>query len=139
MKLKRIGDHELVMPTRGTEQAAGYDLSSAIDVNVFPGERQVIPTGLAWQFPSGYCGQIWPRSGLAVRQGIDVLAGLIDNDYRGEVGVVLINHGNDVFRVKKGDRIAQMVLVAPGIFTPELSEVLDETERGAGGYGSTGV
>lgn len=138
MKLKRIGNHPLVMPTRATEGSAGYDLSSAIDCDIYPGQRMVVKTGFAWQFPSGYSGQIWPRSGLAAKHGIDVLAGLIDNDYRGEVGVVLINHGDRVFHVSIGDRIAQMVLIAPGAFVAELVEVLDETQRGDGGFGSTG-
>lgn len=139
MKLKRIGDHPLVMPSRGTDQAAGYDLSSAIDVSIHPGHRQVIPAGFAWQFPAGLCGQIWPRSGLAARQGIDVLAGMIDPDYRGEIGVVLINHGDDVFRVKKGDRIAQMVMVPFYAFGLSLTDELIETDRGADGFGSTGA
>jgi dUTP pyrophosphatase len=138
MKLKRIGEHPLVMPTRATDGSAGYDLSSAIDCEISPGNRMVIPTGFAWQIPECYAGQIWPRSGLAVKHGIDVLAGLIDNDYRGEVGVVLVNHGLEVFVIKQGDRVAQMVLVGPGGFVPCLAVTLDETERGNGGYGSTG-
>ena len=139
MKLKRIGDHTIVMPTRATDGSAGYDLSSAIDCDIYPGQRLVVKTGFAWQFPVGLCGQIWPRSGLAAKHGIDVLAGLIDNDYRGEVGVVLINHGERAFHISAGDRIAQMVLIAPGSFVPELSLTLDDPGRGDGGYGSTGV
>lgn len=138
MKLKRIGGHPLVMPTRATEGSAGYDLSSAIDCDIYPGQRMVVKTGFAWQFPGGYSGQIWPRSGLSAKHGIDVLAGLIDNDYRGEVGVVLINHGERFFHVSVGDRIAQMVLIAPGVFMPELVEALEGTQRGDGGFGSTG-
>ena len=139
MNLKRLANWPMVLPSRGTEQAAGYDLSSAIVTIIYPGQRQVIPTGFAWQFPAGLCGQIWPRSGLAARQGIDVLAGMIDPDYRGEIGVVLINHGDDVFHIKKGDRIAQMVLVPFYAFGLSLVDDLVETDRGADGFGSTGA
>ena len=137
MNLKRIGIHPLVMPTRATEGSAGYDLSSAIDCDIYPGQRMVVQTGFAWQFPVGLCGQIWPRSGLAAKHGIDVLAGLIDSDYRGEISVVLINHGQDAFHIKRGDRIAQMVLVP--FYALGLSEgEIPETQRGDGGFGSTG-
>lgn len=137
MNLKRTSDHGLPIPSRATDGSAGYDLCSADDLMIYPGEHCVIPTGFAWGFKPGICGQIWPRSGMAAGYGIDVLAGLIDPDYRGQIGVVLINHGTDVFKVKKGDRIAQMVLVpfyAFGLSEGELAE----TERGDGGFGSTG-
>lgn len=136
MHLKRLTT-DLPLPSRATDGSAGYDLCSAVDAQLFPGSRLAIPTGFAWGFHSSICGQIWPRSGIAARCGIDVLAGLIDPDYRGEISVVLINHGTDVFRIKKGDRIAQMVLVS--FYALGLSEgEIPETERGTGGFGSTG-
>lgn len=105
-----------------------------------PGKRLLIPTGLAIQIPSGYEGQIRPRSGLALEHGVAVLnaPGTLDSDYRGEVGVLLINHGQDDFWIKNGDRIAQLVIAK--VERTDVLEVteLDETERGAGGFGSTG-
>jgi len=136
MNLKRL-TNDIPLPSRATDGSAGYDLCSAVDTQILPGHRVTIPTGFAWGFSHEVCGQIWPRSGIAARCGIDVLAGLIDPDYRGEIGVVLINHGNDVFRVKKGDRIAQMVLVPWHRLALQEGE-LEETERGDGGFGSTG-
>lgn len=136
MHLKRLTP-DLPLPSRATDGSAGYDLCSSFDATLFPGSRLAIPTGFAWGFHSSICGQIWPRSGIADRCGIDVLAGLIDPDYRGEVSVVLINHGTDVFSIKKGDRIAQMVLVPWHRYDLDEGEI-PETERGTGGFGSTG-
>ena len=127
------------MPVRGTVGSAGYDLSSADNV-VIPGKsRAVVKTGLAIAIPSGTYATIAPRSGLAVKRSIDVGAGVVDADYRGEVGVVLINNSDDEFRVQQGDRIAQLLLEK--IATPAVEEVeaLDDTVRGAGGFGSTGM
>ena len=134
---------DLPLPAYETEGAAGLDLRAAIAeaVTLAPGARTLVPTGLAMQLPAGFEGQVRPRSGLALRHGVTVLnaPGTVDSDYRGEVSVVLINHGDEPFTVTRGDRIAQLV-VAP-VTHARLSEVaaLDETERGAGGYGSTGV
>ena len=134
---------DLPLPAYETDGAAGLDLRAAIalPVTLAPGERVLVPTGLAMQLPEGFEGQVRPRSGLALRHGVTVLnaPGTVDSDYRGEVSVVLINHGNEPFMVTRGDRIAQLV-VAP-VSHARLSEVatLDETARGAGGYGSTGV
>lgn len=134
---------DLPLPAYETDGAAGLDLRAAIvlPVTLAPGERALVPTGLAMQLPEGFEGQVRPRSGLALRHGVTVLnaPGTVDSDYRGEVSVVLINHGNEPFMVTRGDRIAQLV-VAP-VSHARLSEVatLDETARGAGGYGSTGV
>lgn len=136
MHLKRLTP-DLPLPSRATDGSSGYDLCSSVDVQLFPGSRQAIPTGFAWGFHSSICGQIWPRSGIAASRGIDVLAGLIDPDYRGEISVVLINHGTDRFHIKKGDRIAQMVLVPWHRYDLEEGEI-PETERGTGGFGSTG-
>lgn len=134
---------DLPLPAYETEGAAGLDLRAAIGaaLTLAPGARALVPTGLAMQLPEGFEGQVRPRSGLALRHGVTVLnaPGTVDSDYRGEVSVVLINHGSDPFTVMRGDRIAQLV-IAP--FTHALlSEVgtLSETARGAGGYGSTGV
>jgi dUTP pyrophosphatase len=134
---------DLPLPAYETEGAAGLDLRAAIaePVTLAPGMRTLVPTGLSMQLPAGFEGQIRPRSGLALRHGVTVLnaPGTVDSDYRGEVSVVLINHGSEPFTVTRGDRIAQLV-IAP-VTHARLSEVaaLDETARGAGGYGSTGV
>ncbi|XP_068380419.1 deoxyuridine 5'-triphosphate nucleotidohydrolase, mitochondrial-like [Eschrichtius robustus] len=121
-------------PTKGSERATGYDLYSAYDYTVPPMEKAPVKTDI----PSGCYGRVAPRSGLAAKHFIDVGAGVVDEDYRGNVGVVLFNFGKEKFEVKKGDRIAQ--LICERIFYPEIEEVqvLDDTERGSGGFGSTG-
>lgn len=134
---------DLPLPAYETAGAAGLDLRAAIakPVTLTPGMRTLVPTGLSMQLPEGFEGQVRPRSGLALRHGVTVLnaPGTVDSDYRGEVSVVLINHGSETFTITRGDRIAQLV-IAP-VSHASLSEVetLDETARGAGGYGSTGV
>ncbi len=134
---------DLPLPAYETAGAAGLDLRAAIaePLTLAPGARALIPTGLSMQLPGGFEGQVRPRSGLALRHGVTVLnaPGTVDSDYRGEVSVVLINHGSESFTVTRGDRIAQLV-IAP-VSHARLSEVatLGETARGAGGYGSTGV
>jgi dUTP pyrophosphatase len=134
---------DLPLPAYETVGAAGLDLRAAISgsLSLVPGERALVPTGLAMQLPAGFEGQVRPRSGLALRHGVTVLnaPGTVDSDYRGEVSVVLINHGSETFTVTRGDRIAQLV-IAP-VSHARLAEVaaLDETARGAGGYGSTGI
>ena len=131
---------EDIRPYRGTAGAAGIDLCAAEPVDLDPGERALVPTGVSLAIPQGYEGQVRPRSGVALRTGVTVLnaPGTIDSDYRGEVKVILINHGQESVTVYRTDRIAQLV-IAPVTFA-ELVEVasLDETERGAGGFGSTG-
>ena len=137
----------LPLPEYATPHAAGMDLRAAIpegDIRcIAPGARQVLPTGLVLAIPVGFEGQVRPRSGLALRHGITVLnaPGTIDADYRGEVAVVLINHGQESVEVRRGDRIAQL-LVAPVSswrWQPENTiAALGDTERGDGGYGSTG-
>ena len=126
-------------PRRMTQGAAGYDLSSCECQTVSPWGKALIRIGIALRLPSGTYGRIAPRSGLALKHSIAVGAGVIDPDYSGEVGVILFNHSNQEFRVEKGDRVAQLVLEE--IRTPEVVEILDmeETERGGGGFGSTGV
>ncbi len=134
---------DLQLPGYETSSAAGMDIRAALDapITIAPGERVLIPTGLQMALPNGYEAQIRPRSGLAVRNGITMLnsPGTIDADYRGEVKVIAINHGLEDFVINHGDRIAQMV-IAPVVQFPvkEVSE-LDETERGEGGFGSTGI
>ncbi|XP_054244068.1 deoxyuridine 5'-triphosphate nucleotidohydrolase, mitochondrial [Indicator indicator] len=125
-------------PSRGSARAAGYDLFSAYDCVIPPMEKAVVKTDIQIALPSGCYGRVAPRSGLAAKHFIDVGAGVIDEDYRGNVGVVLFNFGKEAFEVKKGDRIAQ--LICERICYPELEEVqaLDDTERGEGGFGSTG-
>lgn len=133
---------DLPLPKRSSELAAGFDLHAAVDATVTmgPGERAVIPTGIALAIPAGWEGQVRPRSGLAARHGIGVVnaPGTIDADYRGEVRVILINLGSEPFEIHRGDRIAQLV-PAP-VPSCELEEVdeLPDTVRGSGGFGSTG-
>lgn len=131
------------LPRFETAQAAGADLRAAIDgpVTLAPGARELIPTGFCMALPAGYEAQVRPRSGLALKHGITVLnsPGTIDADYRGEVGVLIINHGDQDFTVARGDRFAQIVIapVTQGQF--EVVTELSETVRGVGGYGSTGT
>jgi dUTP pyrophosphatase len=119
------------------------DLFAAVEENVIlnPGQRKLIPTGIAVSIPEGYEAQVRPRSGLALRDGITLVntPGTIDADYRGEVGVLLINHGEKPFQVKRGDRIAQMVIAPVVRAQLEWIEDLDETRRSEGGFGHTGV
>ncbi len=136
---------DLPLPEYQTAGAAGLDLQAAIadgeEVVLAPGTREMIPTGLAIALPHGYEAQIRPRSGLAAKNGVTVInsPGTVDCDYRGEVKVVLINHGQEALVITRGMRIAQMIIapVTRGIF--EEHESLSETERGAGGHGSTGT
>ncbi|MBL0129308.1 MAG: dUTP diphosphatase [Flavobacteriales bacterium] len=144
MQLVRIvnkGKHPL--PHYATEHSAGMDLRANLDASITlaPGERQLIPTGLFLELPEGTEAQVRPRSGLAFKHGVTVLnaPGTIDADYRGEVGVLLINHGQEPFEVKDGERIAQLVIARYVRVT--LEEVVDlaSSERGAGGFGHTGT
>ncbi|XP_056633065.1 deoxyuridine 5'-triphosphate nucleotidohydrolase-like [Diorhabda sublineata] len=130
---------EAYPPTKGSIKAAGYDLKSAYDVVVPARGKALVDTGLKIELPEGCYGRIAPRSGLAVKNFIDVGAGVVDEDYRGVLKVVLFNHSDKEFEVKSGDRIAQ--LICERIFYPELEEVkeLTDTERGEGGFGSTGT
>uniref|UniRef100_A0A8D2DUH5 Deoxyuridine 5'-triphosphate nucleotidohydrolase n=1 Tax=Sciurus vulgaris TaxID=55149 RepID=A0A8D2DUH5_SCIVU len=125
-------------PTRGSKRVTGYDLYSAYDYIVPPMERALVKTDIQIALPSGCYGRIAPRSSLAAKHFIDVGAGVIDEHYRGNVGVVLFNFGKEKFGVKKGDRIAQ--LICERIFNPDIEEVqvLNDTERGLGGFGSAG-
>ncbi|WP_417712233.1 dUTP diphosphatase [Roseibium aggregatum] len=143
LELKRL-EHgrDLPLPAYQSVLAAGLDLLAAVDgtITLAPGARALVPTGLAMALPAGYEAQVRPRSGLAAKHGVTVLntPGTIDADYRGEVKVILINLGEAPFEISRGDRIAQMV-IAPVLQADIVEvEVLSETERGAGGFGSTG-
>lgn len=127
------------MPTKGSPLSAGFDLSSAENVVIKAGERQLVKLDISIACPSGTYARIAPRSGLAVKKGIDVGAGVVDADYRGPVGVVLFNFGKEDFHVKVGDRIAQLILEQISMVEAEEVEELDETVRGTQGFGSTGV
>lgn len=134
---------DLDLPARASERAAGFDLRAAVDepLVLAPGERALVPTGISIAIPPGYEGQIRPRSGLAVRHGISLVnaPGTIDADYRGEVQVIAINLGAESFTIARGDRIAQLVIGPVLEVALESVDELEETMRGSGGFGSTGV
>ena len=139
INVKKLSENATI-PTQGTNFAAGYDLYAAEDAVVVCGTRKLIKTNISMEITPGYYGRIAPRSGLAYKNGIDVLAGVIDSDYRGDIGVILYNTDKNIdFTVKKGDRIAQIIFEA--CYTATLNNVdnLDNTLRQAGGFGSTGV
>jgi dUTP pyrophosphatase len=135
----------LPLPARETQGAAGFDLIAAVEeaspLGLSPGERRLVPTGLILQLPPGYEGQVRPRSGLAFRHGITVLnaPGTIDADYRGEVQVLLINLGREDFTITRGMRIAQLIVAEVAHADLYETDVISETIRGAGGFGSTGT
>jgi len=146
MKIKRIrpqGDSDLPSPRYMTEKSSGMDLYAAVaeEILLNPGERRLIPTGISISVPEGYEAQVRPRSGLALKDGVTLVntPGTIDADYRGEIGVILINHGEKPFQVKRGDRVAQMVIVPVAKAELEWVEALDETPRSGGGFGHTGI
>jgi len=138
LKVKKLA-YEACIPTRGSGGAVGYDLYAIESCVVPPTHRALVGTGIAVAFPCGVYGRVAPRSGLAVKHGIQVGAGVVDPDYTGEVKVVLFNHGDKDFEVNKGDRIAQLILER--CETPNVEEIglMEETDRGAGGFGSTGA
>eukprot|EP01039_Chlorochromonas_danica_P005271 gene5271-5806_t len=138
LQVKRLSEFA-ILPSRGSIYAAGYDLSSAYDTVVPKRGKAIVKTDLAVAIPWGTYARIAPRSGLAVKNFIDVGAGVVDYDYRGNVGVVLFNHSDDDFQIKRGDRIAQLILERISMAEVEEAEELPSTERGAGGFGSTGV
>jgi dUTP pyrophosphatase len=143
VKVKIINKGHQQLPAYATPQSAGMDLRANIDATITlkPMERKLIPTGLFMALPEGYEAQVRPRSGLALKHGITVLnsPGTIDADYRGEVGVILINLSQEDFIINDGERIAQMVIARHETADFEQVEVLDDTERGEGGYGHTGI
>ena len=142
IRVKKLSP-KAILPTYGSQEAAGADLYACLDapVTIAPGETAWIPTGLALEVPKGCAGLVYARSGLGVKRGLAPAnkVGVIDSDYRGEIGVCLINHGEEPFEIHRGDRIAQMMFLP--VATASFLEVasLDETERGAGGFGHTGI
>lgn len=143
MRVRRLAHAEgLPLPDHASPGSAGLDLRAAIgeDLRLGPGDRALVPTGLVLELPPGYEGQVRPRSGLALRHGVTCLnsPGTIDSDYRGEVAVVLANLGREPFVVRRGDRVAQLVVARCVRVVWEEVAVLDSSERGAGGFGSTG-
>jgi len=126
------------LPGYASAGAAGADLRASEAVEITPGGRAAVPTGVRLQIPPGHVGLVWPRSGLAVRHGIDTLAGVIDSDYRGEVRVVLVNHGDATFRIAPGDRVAQLLVQRVERAAFVAAPAIDDTDRGGGGFGSTG-
>jgi dUTP pyrophosphatase len=144
IRVKRLaGNQDIALPSYETEGASGLDLRAAVngELTLHPGEIRLVPTGLAISLPRGYEAQIRPRSGLALKHGVGMVnsPGTIDSDYRGEVGLVLINWGSASFVIKRGDRIAQMIVTR--VSRAEVLEVdgLEPTKRGEGGFGHSGV
>ena len=142
MKVKIINKSNNPAPTYETSLSAGMDLRAYVEgpITLSPGERKLIKTGLHIELPEGYEAQVRPRSGLAFKKGITVLnsPGTIDADYRGDIGVILINHSNEEFVVKSGDRIAQLVISKFEKVDWETSDEINSTSRGDSGFGSTG-
>lgn len=143
VKIQVVNTGHQPLPAYATPQSAGLDLRANIDESIVlhPMERRLVPTGLYIALPEGYEAQIRPRSGLALKHGITVLntPGTVDADYRGEIMVLLVNFSTDDFVIRDGERIAQMIVARYEQAAFEPVEVLDETERGTGGYGHTGV
>jgi dUTP pyrophosphatase len=142
LKVTRVGERgpALPLPRYETAFAAGLDLRADEAVALEPGQRAVVPTGLALEIPPGHEGQVRPRSGLAARHGVTLLntPGTVDSDYRGEVKVILVNLGQEAVRFERGERIAQLVIAPVTRVTVQVAEALGDTGRGAGGFGSTG-
>lgn len=142
-KIKIVNTSGLELPQYSTPHSAGMDVRAAVDspVTIMPGERRLIPTGLRVQLPDGFELQMRPRSGLALKRGITLLnsPGTIDADFRGEIGVIIINHSDESFTVERGDRIAQMVLASYERICWDETDSLDDSERGDGGFGHSGV
>lgn len=140
VKIEQV-DKELPLPRFATQGSVAVDLHSAESFTLNPGEFRKVSTGIKLAVPQGYEGQVRPRSGLAVNHGISIVntPGTLDSDYRGLLYVILINHGPNYFHIKKGDRIAQLVINKVELFDWEVIEHLDETERGVGGLGHTGI
>ena len=137
LKIKRLNE-KAKLPSYSFKGEAGLDLYAIEDYLLKPGERRLFKLGFAMELPLGYVALIWDRSGLAKKHGIKTMGGVIDPTYRGEVGVILLNTSNEPFEIKEGDRIAQMLIQKVEYVDVVESDELSETERGAGGFGSTG-
>ena len=142
VRITAVGDVAVPVPSQQTVGSAGFDLCAALatSVTLAPGERKLVPTGWAIELPAGYEAQVRPRSGLALKHGVTVLnaPGTIDSDYRGPIGVVLVNHGDAPFVVAPGERIAQLIFARYEEAAFDVVATLDGTTRGTGGYASTG-
>ena len=137
LKFKRL-DERATLPSRGSAASAGLDIYSIEDISIEPKQRVLARTGLAVAVPTGFYGRVAPRSGLAVKNGLDTLAGVIDSDYRGELCCALLNTGDETLTLPSGSRLCQLIIEQIITPTPAWAEDLDETTRGAGGFGSTG-
>lgn len=138
LKVKRLSPHAK-LPVRASSGAAGYDLFASEDCCIDPHTRRVVKTDLSIAVPLEHYGRVAPRSGLSFKYGIDIAAGVIDSDYRGPVGIVMVNNGANAFNVKTGDRVAQLLLERISTLHVQEVDELDDTERGAYGFGSTGT
>ncbi len=145
IKISRVGETsaDLPLPGYATDGSAGMDLCAAVDEDLMiqPGETTLVPTGFVIELPPGFEGQVRPRSGLAIKNGIGILnsPGTIDSDYRGEIKVIVTNFARVPFRVRRGDRIAQLIISRYERIRWEESEEVNETQRGVGGFGHTGI
>ena len=137
IKVKKIAEKAIV-PTRSNNDDAGWDLYSITTRNIAPSQRVTIRTGISLEIPEEHVGLIWPRSGMSVRNGIDVLAGVVDSGYRGEIKVCLLNTSREWMDIKEGDRIAQILFQEVPHFQLQEVEILQNSDRGQGGFGSTG-
>jgi deoxyuridine 5'-triphosphate nucleotidohydrolase len=138
LKVKLLSS-DASLPSRATSGSAGYDLKSCSDSIIRARERGIVKTGISIEFPSGHYARVAPRSGLTVKKGIDVGAGVIDEDYEGEICEILFNHSNEDFVITKGDRIAQLILEKISILEIEEVTEIRTTDRGSNGFGSSGV
>jgi len=134
----RLIDESAKLPTRANEYDAGFDLYSVENLIIAPQSRQTVKTGISLEMPDHFAGLVWPRSGLSVKSGIDVLAGVIDSGYRGEIMVCLYNTSKEVVQIKHGDRIAQIIFQEVPLVSLSLSDTLGSSQRGDNGFGSTG-
>jgi deoxyuridine 5'-triphosphate nucleotidohydrolase len=137
LNFKRL-DPRATLPTRGSSLAAGLDIYGIDELTIPAGERQLARTGLAVAIPEGYYGRVAPRSGLATKTGLDTLAGVIDADYRGEIGCLLYNAGSETIQLPAGSKICQLIIEKIITPTPAWADEIAETDRGSGGFGSTG-
>ncbi len=137
IKIKKLKDNAII-PKSMHKGDAALDIYSCIDINIQPGERVLIDTGISMAIPQGYFGNIRDRSGLAVKHGLHTMAGVVDSNYRGEIKIVIINLSKEEYSVKQGDRVAQMIIQEVNEIVLEEVEDLDSTERGGGGFGDSG-
>ena len=138
LQIQRL-DKEAKLPSYAYKGDAGMDVFSIENTDLFPGEKVAVRTGLRLAIPEGYAGFVWDKSGLATKHHIKTMAGVIDSNYRGELQVVLTNLGKEIYHIEKGSKIAQFIISPVASFEIEEAEIADETERGEGGFGSSGT